>query len=382
MYRVLIVHPDGGVRGAIVAALHSNAGSVAAIQESATIADGLRRARVLRPDVVFMDVATDSALVLRTASELSGAGCLLVGLSSPLAMRNDWVTLQDLIRAGFGDMISVPPDPDDVRSALQAPQRRRTPAPAGHVVAFFAHQGGMGVSTLAVNTAVLLAAAVSKPNHVALCDMVAPFGVVAPFMGIDAPRDLATFVRDLDCGRPVDDCLAVAPATQVSVLASPPSAEDALALGPNEATLVLAELRRRFDWVLVDAPAGLDLLSLSVLDSADRIMVVTDTVSSSISGAARLLDRLGAEGFGADRLRVVVNRYSTFDGHLPEHRLRERLGRPIDHVVPDDRAFVAAANRGRPIAAGPMASPVSAALSSIVAGLTVDRDTVGSGSAR
>jgi len=115
----------------------------------------------------------------------------------------------------------------------------------------------------------------------------------------------------------------------------------------------------------VDTPPTLDLLTLAVLDSADRIMVVTDAVTPTVLGTASLLAILEAEGLGGDRISVVLNRFSSFDGNLSERLVRERLGRPVTHVVPYDRNFVVAATRGRPLVSGRLSPALQVPLSSI-----------------
>jgi MinD superfamily P-loop ATPase len=62
---------------------------------------------------------------------------------------------------------------------------------------------------------------------------------------------------------------------------------------------------------------------------------------------------------------IVLNRFSGFDGNLSERLVRERLGRPVTHVVPYDRNFVVAATRGRPLVSGRLAPSLQVPLSSI-----------------
>jgi pilus assembly protein CpaE len=103
--------------------------------------------------------------------------------------------------------------------------------------------------------------------------------------------------------------------------------------------------------MVIDLPSQVDLMTLAALDLADRIWVVTETVTPAVVSTARLLALLEEVGL-TERVRVVVNQYSSYEGNLSEGIVAQRLGRPVDRVVPYDRAVVVAANRGVPYVLG------------------------------
>jgi pilus assembly protein CpaE len=330
------------------------------------MADGLRRSRAIKPHVVFLDIGGEKTLVLDTARELRAPGRLIVGLYNPLVLRGDLPFFRDATRAGVGDFIPLPASEIELLAALAASENRDGRAPAeGRVIAFFSQQGGVGTTSLAVNTALLMAGADQVKGKVALCDAAVQFGGAASFLGLKPQRDLADLVRDPQGVAALPACLTEEPGSGLKVLAAPRDPVEGDRITPEDITRVLIELRRRFAWVVVDTPPTLDLLTLAVLDSADKIFVVTEAVTPTILGTSRLLKLLDDERLGADRIRVVLNRFNSFEGNLAERTVSEQLGREVDHVVPYDRSFVTAATRGRPVLLGRPSSAIEAAFSNI-----------------
>lgn len=366
MRRILIVHPDADVRTALEDSVRAVASGPLIVEWAASLADGLRRARAIKPQAVFADITGERTLVLQAVSELRAPGRLIVGLYNPLVLRGDLAFLRDVTRAGVGDFIPLPSSDAEVLAALSAFEHRDEQATEeGQVISFFSQQGGVGTTTLAVNTALLMAGSDQVKGSVVLCDTATQFGSAAAFLGLSPQRDLADFIRDSHGSSALAACLTDEPVSGLKVLAAPRDPIEGDRIAPEDVTRVLIELRRRFRWVVVDTPPVLDLLTLTVLDSSDKIFVVTEAVTPTILGTARLLTLLDSERLGGDRIRVVLNRFNSFDGILSERTVIDRLGRDIDYVVPYDRTFVTAATRGRPVVMGKPAAPLEAALSRI-----------------
>ena len=64
---------------------------------------------------------------------------------------------------------------------------------------------------------------------------------------------------------------------------------------------------------------------------------------------ARCLELLEELGFTHPRLRILLGRHSTAEGRLHARFLTDQLGRPVDFVVPYDKAVLASANKGVPL---------------------------------
>ena len=129
---------------------------------------------------------------------------------------------------------------------------------------------------------------------------------------------------------------------------------------------LLRQVRQKFDFCLLDAPAGLGDGFLLATAAADRCVVVTTADASSLRDAQHTVMELGR--FGPGKLHLVVNRvrkkllrsmHATIDDAM------DKAGLPLLGVVPEDDALPLALNRGSPILLSAPASPASSAYRNI-----------------
>ena len=113
---------------------------------------------------------------------------------------------------------------------------------------------------------------------------------------------------------------------------------------------LLREVRTRYDFCLLDAPAGLGYgFQLATCD-ADRCIVVTTADATSLRDAQHTVVELAR--FPAGTLHLVVNRvrkkllrhmHATIDDAI------DRAGLPLLGVVPEDDALPLCVNQGLPL---------------------------------
>ena len=81
-------------------------------------------------------------------------------------------------------------------------------------------------------------------------------------------------------------------------------------ISPDRLSSLLDTYRSFNDFVVVDLPRHIDVLSATVLESADRIMVVMQQTLPHVHDTARLLQILRKEiGVDESKITVVVNRH-------------------------------------------------------------------------
>ena len=347
---VLVVHGETETRRTLIDTLRTALpGTSLHAAEAATATQGLQAASWLEPRVVLLDLTAERKLALDVARNLRRPDRLILGLYNPMLAADRGAELfRTGARAGVSDFVALPASAAELASALAALEPRGAERGLeGRVVAFVAAQGGAGSTTLAVNSALVLAGS-RAAGGVVLADASLQFGNAAAYLGLAPDRDLVDLLRDLDAATTLTPYLLHHAETGLHLLASPRDAADAEAIAPEDLSRALVALRRRFETLVVDLPAAIDLRTLAALDLADRIYVVTEAVAPTVSSTQRLLGLVDELGLG-ERVRIVVNRYSSFEGNLSEGILGQRLGRPVDRIVPYDRAVVVAANRGAPL---------------------------------
>ena len=374
---VLVAHPEAEVRQTLVGTLRAALPLVSLhVAETGSAAHALQTAAWLDPRVVLLDLSSDRRLALDVARSLRKPGRLLLGLFNPMLASDRGAELfRTGARAGISDFVPLPASEAELVGALSAldagaDDLRRS----GRVVSFVAAQGGAGATTLAVASGLVLAGS-KAAGEIALCDASLQFGNAAAHLGLAPDRDLLDLLRDLDSAASLSPYLHHQPETGLRLLAAPRDPVEAERISPEDLSRALVALRARFDMLLVDLPAAVDQRTLAAFDLSDRIYVVTEAVTPAVASTVRMLGLLDQLGL-AERVRVVLNRYATFEGNLSEGLVAQRLGRPVDRVVPYDRAVVVGANRGVPLVLAQRRGAFSDALGELTGELVAGTRTV------
>ena len=118
----------------------------------------------------------------------------------------------------------------------------------------------------------------------------------------------------------------------------------------QQMTRLLEEIRGRYDYCLLDAPAGLGSGFRLAASGADRCIVVTTADASSLRDAQHTVMELNR--FPTGRLHLTVNRvrrkmlrsmHATIDDAI------DRAGLPLIGVIPEDDALPLSLNKGVPL---------------------------------
>jgi pilus assembly protein CpaE len=294
------------------------------------------------PAVLVLDVRPHHQLApWVTEVQKKQPGLAIVVIVSTLEAR----FILDAMRAGIKECLPEPITPQAIDEAVPrlvvGEQRER----AGQVVAFVGAKGGVGTTTLAVNTAAALAkTAGSAPLlidlHVARGDAALLMGAEPRFSVLDAFENLhkvdESFLSGLVEKTQSGAFVLASSARPVNVATSP------------TATRTLLELAaRRYRVTVLDVPRT-DPAMLEALDPATVIAVVTSQELSAVRGAAATVATL-RQRYGSQRLRIVINRYDK-NGPVSAKDIAKVVGEPVACQIPSDyRVAAEAINVGRPI---------------------------------
>ena len=227
------------------------------------------------------------------------------------------------------------------------------PSRAGKIVSFLSNKGGVGKSTLSVNTAVGLAR--RYPDRVLLIDTSLQMGVCASLLGVEPATSLTDAARER---KRLDEMLlrqlaVIHPQSGLHLLAAPADAMEASDVDDEVIARILTLARRTYDFVIVDTFPMFDRMVMAVLDQSDRVYVVIENVVPTLLGATKMLKLLDSVGYPLDHRRIVLNRYSSRNGSLRPGEVAMKLASPVEHVIPYDRGLIVAANLGEPFVLRP-----------------------------
>jgi pilus assembly protein CpaE len=319
--------------------------------------NGLRRWASDRPDLVVVDAVLEGTdgftFVERLRSSESGAHVPIVLLGPD----SDIEAKIRAFRAGADDFVArtlnqaelvarargllarvVPPD------ATAAPAQHR-----GEVLAWYGAKGGVGTTTLAINTALALRR--ESKQSVVLVDAVLQLGDHRVFldMGPDKPS-----LVDACTGPTVDHEILrnslVRHDSGVDFLLAPlqPEAAEHVSAEYHHLQQVVEVLRTTHDYVLVDLDKRLDDHTLDVVSSADTIFMVMTADLACLKNMRLLLGTFQQIGVPEERVQPVLNRSNAHTGVSVEAAERV-LPQRIRHMVPNDyRTAIGSLNSGTP----------------------------------
>ncbi len=114
---------------------------------------------------------------------------------------------------------------------------------------------------------------------------------------------------------------------------------------------ICAKLKERFDYVLIDSPAGIEAGFRNAAVGADKAIVVTTPEVSAVRDADRIIGLLESMGKGMPHL--IVNRIKPEmvekGDMLSVNDVLDILAIPLLGIVPEDEEVIVATNRGEPI---------------------------------
>lgn len=255
------------------------------------------------------------------------------------------------MRSGVHEFLVYPPSAEELSSAVERIMRRtRAESEEGELFAVYSAKGGLGCTSVAVNLA--HAFAITRADaRVALADLVVTGGDVRVFLNLRPAYDLGHLAAK---GDKVDAELLT------SLMSACPGGVWALPTGENPElddvfdgpaiAAILSHLRRHFAITVVDCEHHLSDRTLTALDAATKILVVTQLDVPSLRSTQRTLTTFRRLGYDDPKLFVVANRYQSNDV-LPLKDAESLLHATISFKLPNDyRLSAAALTKGIPLA--------------------------------
>ena len=294
------------------------------------------------PQVLVVDVRSQAQLPASLAAfrrQHPGAGAVLIVASL------DPRLMLEAMRAGVTECIPEPLTPKAVEEAVRRVFTNSAPQRGGQMFAFVGAKGGVGTTTVAVNTAAALGRAV--PGGVLLIDLHTAHGDGALFLGVE-PR--FSVLDAIDNVHKMDESFfaGVVEKTEagVDLLASPSHPRSGGVEGRRVKAL-LDSATRTYPTSVIDVSRS-DMGMLDSLDPATSIVVVTSQELAALRNAATMAETL-RQRYGAPRVKVIINRFHR-ESAIPHDDVERAVGASVKHLLPSDyRTAVDALNSGRPI---------------------------------
>ncbi len=275
------------------------------------------------------------------------------------------------MRAGIQEFLVRPVNPADLSAALERQTRRsKGTGTSGSIIACYSAKGGTGVSAIVANLAFALASA-HKSQRVAVADLVIPNGEQRLHFNASVAYDIGEVATKPD--RLDQELLnsVLAPVRDgIWLLASSEDPEVDEMVDATMANQILQQLRSSFHYTVVDCDRQLNDRTLAALDTADRIVIVTQLNVSALRSSQRSLGIFRRLGYANDKLCVVVNRLQSGEVISVSDAV-DALKTEIFFKLPNDyKTMHEAMSRGVSAAEVDAQSKVAAAFSSLATKLS------------
>jgi pilus assembly protein CpaE len=310
-------------------------------------------ARRLRPELAIIDRELGQAeiCVRQILAAAPDAYCVVL-LPDP-----DLPALRRLMAAGARDVLAAPAGSGELlaaaRQARASSAERRSAkhavaeAQRGRLIVVTAPKGGVGTTTVAANVAVALRQVAGAP--VALVDCSLQFGDVGVHMNLRSKYSLL----DLAGASEIDDAMLSRVLCEhesgVQVLLAPAEPEAAAQVDGAPVGAVIAKLRARYSYVVVDTWSFLDEVTETLLRLADEVLLVATPELPTLRNTKRLIEYAQRHQLATGHVLIVLNRFPSVEG-ISLDDVQQHLRHPVAANIPSEgMAVTQSINRGIPL---------------------------------
>ncbi|MEQ1897742.1 MAG: AAA family ATPase [Vicinamibacterales bacterium] len=301
------------------------------------------------PNVMVLDIRGErqfpQAIAAYRRTHPQSAVVLVVSALDPTLML-------EAMRAGVTECVAEPLSVAALKEAVGRVGLDSQSSTSGQLFAFIGAKGGVGATTLAVNTAATLAATLKRKSDtgVLLADLHLGHGDADLYLGVEPQFSI---VDALTHAQRLDDALldSVVARTKAGVTLLASSDRVSVTAVDSESTRALVEFcLRRYRYVVADVPRS-DSSMLDALDEASTMVVVVSQDVSALRSAARMVRTL-SDRYGSARVQLLVNRFDS-RSDLGRDEIERAVGLPVAHEMPSDpRGALEALNLGSPLVTG------------------------------
>lgn len=120
---------------------------------------------------------------------------------------------------------------------------------------------------------------------------------------------------------------------------------------PEQMLNLVNELKKEFDYIIIDCPAGIEQGFENAVVGADRALIVVNPEVTSVRDSDRVIGKLDAKGLEDHQLIVNrINYQMTKNGDMLDvNDILDSLAIKLIGVVPDDRSITISTNKGEPV---------------------------------
>lgn len=345
--------------------------------------DAIAKVEQMRPDVVLMDInlrdmdglkatetitrqtPTTRVVMMSVQSEPEYmTRAMMVGARGYLIKPFTGDDLVNTIRAAAAVPVVAAPPPRDDYDDRRSRGNGSGPAPLRKIIAVYSPKGGVGRSVVAANLAISLKKETSK--RVVLVDGNLQSGDAHVLLNmnvansIDDLREAGSLDQEL-----INSAVATHEGSEIGLLRAPVDLGSAELFNADAMKAILVELREHFDYLVIDTDTSFSEATLTILEMADVILLVTTLEVTTINRVSQFFEVMERLGYARSKVKLICNRVDPLYGIQPRH-LETRFRQHFLSQIPEDlRLVVTSVNRGVPFVLSHKSAPITKALQTL-----------------
>jgi pilus assembly protein CpaE len=266
-------------------------------------------------------------------------------------------TARQLLLMRVADFLVKPVQPVElVRTCARVVQAPAAPEQTeAQIFTYLGAGGGSGVTTLAIQTALLLLNSGSSKSRPATClvDLNFQNGNCADYLDLEPRLDLKEIEpRPERLDRQLLEVMTAYHGSGLAVIASPNRPAEMRSFDPELVTRLLDLVSSHFNYVVIDMPRTWFSWTDSVLLGSNRLFIVTELTVPGLKHAKQLVAAISERLGDGQRPGVIINRFEQrmFGSGLRKSDVEQALGKDFVAAVSNNYALVREAiDRGVPL---------------------------------
>jgi pilus assembly protein CpaE len=277
-----------------------------------------------------------------------------------------------LLQMRVADFLVKPVQPAElVKTCARVSRPTDVETTEAQIYTFLSAVGGAGVTTLAIQTALLLLGSGQRGSpSTCLVDLDFQHGACADYLDLEPRLDLKEIEpRPERLDRQLLEIMLSHHASGLAVIAAPNRPAEMRSFDPDMVTRLLDLVSSHFEYVVIDMPRTWFSWTDSVLLGTNRLFIVSEMSVPSLRHAKGLVAAIRERLGDGPHPQVVVNRFEQrmFEPGLKKSDIEQALGNDFCGTIPNHYRLVREAiDRGVPLDDVKPGNAISAQLKKLV----------------
>ena len=283
-------------------------------------------------------------------------------------------TARQLLQMRVADFLVKPVQPVElVRTCARVVHTPAAPEQSeAQIFTYLPAAGGVGVTTLAIQTALLLLNNGQKARPATcLVDLNFQHGACADYLDLEPRLDLKEIEpRPERLDRQLLEVMTAYHGSGLAVIAAPNRPAEMRTFDPDIVTRLLDLVSSHFNFVVIDMPRTWFSWTDSVLLGSNRLFIVSEMTVPGLKHTKQLVAAIGERLGEGQRPQVIINRFEQrmFGAGLRKSDVEQALGSDFVSAIPNNYALVREAiDRGVPLDEVKPGNKITAELKKILA---------------